>query len=457
MAAAVAIFERALALTPPGHEARPHVLVGLADAVGGQARAAEAVTLLEEAVAAFRSCGDDARADAAEVDLARALNRRGDWKLASSLAVEVVARLQSNGPSETLARAMGLASRSDDYLDKRKTEQEEQAIAMAAELGLVRLHSQLIAQRGLRRVNTGDLRGMTDLRTSFAQAVAAGDREHVAHMYYWLGSCMGFYDDPDDALTFVEEGLAFSRRHGFRNYEVFLRQDRWGPLFRLGRWSEILDDVEAQIREAGPLGLDMSRTMTGKIVVLSLTGHPAEAARLALEDPDVATLSALYGAQRSRGLRAEAKHAAAAALLEDACRQLRADDATLLGNERLDLVREAIALGRIDLAESIASMRTIKFSIDDPAEELSVTAVLAEVTGRPADVLAAFRDAGRTWQDLRNPYQTAMAALGEGRCLLALGRHAEAAPVLRQAQGIFERLGATPAFAEADALLATIG
>ncbi len=40
--------------------------------------------------------------------------------------------------------------------------------------------------------------------------------------------------------------------------------------------------------------------------------------------------------------------------------------------------------------------------------------------------------------------------LGQGRCPIALGRYAEAAPVLQQARIIFEGLHATPALALAD-------
>ena len=48
----------------------------------------------------------------------------------------------------------------------------------------------------------------------------------------------------------------------------------------------------------------------------------------------------------------------------------------------------------------------------------------------------------------------AFALQGNGRCLISLGRPHEAAPVLHQARALFDRLGATPALAETDALLA---
>jgi hypothetical protein len=52
------------------------------------------------------------------------------------------------------------------------------------------------------------------------------------------------------------------------------------------------------------------------------------------------------------------------------------------------------------------------------------------------------------------PYEEAQALLGQGRCLVALGRAPEAAPVLEGARRIFARLKARPALTETDALLA---
>ena len=52
------------------------------------------------------------------------------------------------------------------------------------------------------------------------------------------------------------------------------------------------------------------------------------------------------------------------------------------------------------------------------------------------------------------PYEEGHALLGQGRCLVALGRAPEAAAPLAAAREIFARLGAKPALAETDAWLA---
>jgi hypothetical protein len=51
------------------------------------------------------------------------------------------------------------------------------------------------------------------------------------------------------------------------------------------------------------------------------------------------------------------------------------------------------------------------------------------------------------------PWGRAQALLGQGRCLVAIGRPAEASVPLQQARDVFTELGAKPAVAETDALL----
>jgi len=52
------------------------------------------------------------------------------------------------------------------------------------------------------------------------------------------------------------------------------------------------------------------------------------------------------------------------------------------------------------------------------------------------------------------PYEEAQALLGQGRCLVELGRAEEAREPLTGASEIFDRLGARPALAETEKLLA---
>jgi hypothetical protein len=83
--------------------------------------------------------------------------------------------------------------------------------------------------------------------------------------------------------------------------------------------------------------------------------------------------------------------------------------------------------------------------------------LLDDASGEHATAATGFADAAARWHDFGVPYEEAQALLGQGRCLVALGRTLEATPVLEQARVIFARLKAKPALGETDALFATAG
>jgi hypothetical protein len=76
--------------------------------------------------------------------------------------------------------------------------------------------------------------------------------------------------------------------------------------------------------------------------------------------------------------------------------------------------------------------------------------LLAETSGAHEAAAARFAGAAVGWSDFGMPYEEAQALLGQGRCLVALGREAEATAPLAAAREIFARLGAKPALAETD-------
>jgi tetratricopeptide (TPR) repeat protein len=88
---------------------------------------------------------------------------------------------------------------------------------------------------------------------------------------------------------------------------------------------------------------------------------------------------------------------------------------------------------------------------------VAAQALLAEAHGDYETASAAFAEAASRWHDFAVVYEEAYSLLGQGRCLVALGRAPEAAPVLEQARAIFARLEAKPALEETDAALARVG
>jgi hypothetical protein len=85
---------------------------------------------------------------------------------------------------------------------------------------------------------------------------------------------------------------------------------------------------------------------------------------------------------------------------------------------------------------------------------LSARAVLAELEGDPAAGLQLHLEAAEAWAAFPHVFEHGHAQLGAGRCLVTLGREAEARERLLRARELFSSLGAAPGLVETDELLA---
>jgi hypothetical protein len=117
-----------------------------------------------------------------------------------------------------------------------------------------------------------------------------------------------------------------------------------------------------------------------------------------------------------------------------------------------DVARETVLLDRLDQLDRLLGLprRTMKSAAYAHATWL---AIAAEAGGRRTEALDLYRDVAAGWHSFGDPYEEAHALLAYGRNLLGLDRGMEAAAPLREARATFERLGAAPALAEAEALL----
>jgi hypothetical protein len=82
-------------------------------------------------------------------------------------------------------------------------------------------------------------------------------------------------------------------------------------------------------------------------------------------------------------------------------------------------------------------------------------AALAESEGALEEAAGLYAEAARGLAAYGWPFEEAHAQLGAGRCLLALGRDADARPRLDLAREIAERLHVRPMLAEIEGLEAT--
>jgi hypothetical protein len=80
--------------------------------------------------------------------------------------------------------------------------------------------------------------------------------------------------------------------------------------------------------------------------------------------------------------------------------------------------------------------------------------VLTEARGGHDAASALYAEVAEHWADYGFALERGQASLGAGRCLVAVGRHHEAATRLDEAREVFDALRAGPLLAEADRILA---
>jgi class 3 adenylate cyclase/tetratricopeptide (TPR) repeat protein len=462
-AKAEANLARALELAPPGHPGRSKVLARWAEAARQAGRHAEARSALEEAAAEFRAQGDLIGASRTMTALANVLWHMGDPR-AREVAAEAVALLGSGLPVAELVAAYAETARlealSGEYSDA--IESAERTMALAKDLGLEE-PAKALGYRGFGRCALGDAGGLTDMRRALDLSIERGQGREVGVWHTNLAVFLLPIEGPDPTLAMLRQGIDFVERRRITEFALNLRAESLMWLTDLGRWDEVVEAATELIEKLEATG-SMVSVFDSRLAlarVLALRGRAQEAVPLAewvlgagrrLISPDrraralvVAALVRLSAGQRGP----------AAELLAELSGDAAVTRHPLFYAFLPEAVRTAVAAGDRALAERLASSTVATYPYEKHAV-CAARAMAAEAQGETEGAAGLFAEAARRWEGMGVVPERAFAHLGEGRCLLALGRSAQAYGPLHQAREVFASLGAKPALAETDALLGRV-
>ena len=457
--AALASFERALALTPTGHPDRPAALARFGEAAFHAGRLTDAVEALEEATASFRARGDLLAAARAMGSLSHVLYRLGDARWAD-LPPEAVALLEPLPPGPEFVSALTELARAEALQGSGEAavRHAEQALALADELALPR-PARALGYMGLARCDLGDPAGLDDYREAIALATEVGQGRDTGIIHGNLGETLWAFEGAEAALGSMRAGIAYARDRGLVEVVNYITSSTLDPLYGHGAWDEALDvaaGIEDRRENADVTALVNARAARARILVLR--GQVAEVAESLewLEStsreagaPDYAVIG-LVSAALARAALGQDK--ASATLLGELLAFPGAREIQYYAVYLPTMVRTALGIGDRDLAERLVAGYASDYPITAHALA-TVNAALAEARGDLEIAAEGYAEAAEGWRQFGVAPERAFALLGRGRCLTAQGQAADGKKALQAAGEIFGAFRAASALAETDELL----
>jgi class 3 adenylate cyclase/tetratricopeptide (TPR) repeat protein len=461
VAKADSYYTRALELVPSGHPRRATVLTKAAEAAWLAGTFPEAERRYEEAIAELRAQGNALGVGEAMVSLSFVHGFRGETERARALLDEVVELLEREPPGPELARAYGQMTREIMLSgnSKKCLEWSERALALAEQLDMKEVSVMARQFRGIARCELNDLGGLDDLREALRTSLELGLGQETVRTHINLGDLTWLAEGPAKGLEVQRAGIDFGERRGITGPVLWTKGESLWTLYDLGDWDELLrvaDELISWDRLRGGSYFGVM-ALTYRAQVLLRRGQVEEAASLSdeflararkIEDPQILAPALLVAALIEH---AQGDGSAATGLIEEFA-TVAPRTSMYRGNWVHEAVRLCTAAGALGLAESLLEGMQPAL-VRHQHGLLTARAMLAEAQGRLEEAAELFADASQRWAEYGLPLERGQALLGAGRCLLALGRHEEAAATLAHSRDVFRLLGARPLVAEVDALV----
>jgi tetratricopeptide (TPR) repeat protein len=462
VARADAFFRSALRALPGTHADRPYILkkAGMAAYLGGRLKEAEED--LRGAVSSLEAVGEILGAAEAMEILSRLVYDQGDRQAAYAL-IEAAVKLLEHEPA-TLGKARVYTTMAGQHMvagDPADTVLwAERAMIIAREVGLEDLEARALEFRGMARCDLGDPGGIADLR--LVQTNNFQDPQMAAIHNINLSDLTWLAETPAEGLRTLRGGIALSEKRGLTLDAMWARAESTWMLFDLGNWDELLEVADEVLMWAERTGSSQLVAIVHPHIarVRLLRGDLHEAAQLVekfiprareIQDDQVIVPALAVAAM----VQLEEGHVAEAAKFVEELADAIRDRPFFRCAHLPDAVRVLTETGRLDEARQLLSgidpmHRRDRYSL------LSSRALLAEAHGEMEHALELFGQAAGDWLDYGFVLEQSHALFGTGRCLLTLGRAAEAGQPLDQAVSLFDALGAKPLMKDVRSWLARI-
>ena len=448
---------RALELTPADDPGKPVLLARWAEAAYQVGRLGEAADALDEVLDSLRA-GGRTETTARALQLRSRLSQRLGQGHHVALAAEAVDLLEREAPGQALVDAYAQLASSHvltgSYNDAVTT--ADRACTLAEALRLPE-PARALGYRGYARAYLGDEDGLDEMDRALSLLVEAGVGLEAAVLQNNLAIARYPLQGPSRSFDAFEAGIAFCEERGLAGVAAFLGANCPGLLTELGRPDEATARAAAlsSAYEGSGNAQDPCEVRASELALrLAQGGHGTP------EEIDWLTTTArTVRHPEVTGLAVAVAAAALAPEEPDRARLLLAElervggfpDTPYYARQLPGMLRTALVAGDAELASRLVAKMRNRNPLEDHAL-CAARAQLAEHAGEYAEAAALYAEAAARWQEFGNVPERAYGLLGQGRCLLALGRPGAEEP-LREARDLFASMDYKPALAEAEALL----
>jgi class 3 adenylate cyclase/tetratricopeptide (TPR) repeat protein len=460
-AEASALFARAAGMTEsPADEARLLARAGNASRAHGDTERAAAQ--LGRAIELLEQAGDTHAAARASADLAQGEFSTGNLASAIQRLERAYAVLESEEPDEDVAYLLSQLGRwlyfSGDL--ELAAERNERALDAGERLRLPEVLSHALNTKGLLESNAGRWETSRALiRHALELAIENDIPRAMMRGYNNLSVTEERFGNLAEVEELTQRSLEVARRVGDREAEWFALGNLTTSHLQTGKWDEIMEIVAGL-----PPGLETQALgLHGNVSEVARHRGDVDLARTSLERAAALGESAsvqdrsVYLATRAALLFAEGRHDEIIAELESEKKNLEADTSSIW----LDLLiaEAALAGGRTERAAEALAIDALDQPGVGPIIHAQATRFRAGVAAANRDDQRAeesFKQAAAAFREYGMPFFVACTAIEHAELLASTERAEEAAPLVAEAQEIFERLRATPWLERAETLASRI-
>jgi class 3 adenylate cyclase/alpha-D-ribose 1-methylphosphonate 5-triphosphate synthase subunit PhnG len=458
------LLEQARALAHPANLEHARATRRLAHAYDLGGRRGDAQPLWEEAIAALSALGELVEAADAMLTMTAYVKWAGDLQRAHELAS---AAIELAGDRDLGIRARALAELADQHLIVGRVVDAvtyaDEALALARAAGDERTEVSALGASAVGRVWGAGPASIADVRKALDAALALRLPEETSMFFNNYADALARLFSESEAVRAHEEGIAYLEARGLEEGAIFMTAELWTCrcVVRSHTSEELIRGLVDIASRARDRGLHIAATVAELQLADELDRHGEPEKARELVDrllPEVrerqdgqmlAPLLTIDARLRLRQRDAAGAHGALAEVLETLERlpeTMAAIAATL---------PVLVAAGELAVAERIVAMLPSTRPVRR-REQLAGQALIAAANGRCEEAASLYRAAAEAAAEQGAATRRAELLLGLGRCLLAAGDPAAAAP-LREARDAFRAFGWPVAAAEADQFLEQVG